>query len=148
MVVASITARRSRGSGDIAITFEVEAQTWANIQRSAQEGANPDTLDYVARNLNTAFEDDQPLRETGPPPTWDAKSIKVRRGRKTGPVMIAFKVEVQTWANMRRSADDYAHFDTLDYMAGRLNVVFQEDEPWPETKGPPVPSDMDDDLPF
>jgi hypothetical protein len=51
------------------------------------------------------------------------------------------------WAGMHHSADNGAHPDVLDYMAGRLNVQFLDDEP-NRAAGPPTPGDMDDDVPF
>ena len=58
MSVRTIKARHNRITGRVAITFEVDAQTWRNMSRSAREGAHPDTLDYVAAVINTAFIED------------------------------------------------------------------------------------------
>lgn len=55
MVVRTIRARHSRKTGRVAITFEVDRETLANMRRSAQAGAHPDTLDYIAAVINTAF---------------------------------------------------------------------------------------------
>lgn len=60
MVVRTIRARHSRKTGRVAITFEVDRETLANMRRSAQAGAHPDTLDYIAAVINTAFLEDAP----------------------------------------------------------------------------------------
>ena len=64
-MVRAIRARRLPASGRMAITFEVDAQTWRNMGRSAREGAHPDTLDYVAALINTAFIEDDAGAATG-----------------------------------------------------------------------------------
>ena len=55
MSVRTIKARQSRKTGRVAITFEIDPQTWRNMSRSAREDGHPDTLDYVAALINTAF---------------------------------------------------------------------------------------------
>ena len=60
MVVRTIRARHNRKTGRVAITFEVDRETLANMRHSAQAGAHPDTLDYIAAVINTAFLDDAP----------------------------------------------------------------------------------------
>jgi hypothetical protein len=148
MVVRCIAAERRRGTGRISVAFQVDSETWANMQRSAQDGGYADSLDYVAKQLGAAFGDDAHEREAGTPPAvWNAKNIKVR-SPKGRPARISFEVEAGTWANMHRSADDAAHPDVLDYMAGRLNVVFMEDEPPLESGRPKPATDTDDDMPF
>jgi hypothetical protein len=146
MVVRCIAAERRRGTGRISVAFQVDSETWANMQRSAKDGGFADTLDYVAKKLCTAFEGDAPKTENTQPAPWNAKSI-VPRSRKGGPARIVFRIEPEMWAGMHRSAGNGAHPDVLDYMAGCLNMQFLDDEPIREA-GPPTPGDMDDDLPF
>ena len=65
MSVRTIKARHNRKTGRVAITFEIDRQTWRNMGRSAREGAHPDTLDYVAAVINTAFIEDDAGAATG-----------------------------------------------------------------------------------
>ena len=66
MVVRTIGARHNRKTGRVAITFEVDRETRANMGRSAENAAHPDTLDYVGGRINMAFLEDAP--ESGPAP--------------------------------------------------------------------------------
>ena len=66
MSVRTINATHDRKSGRVAITFEVDPQTWRAMARSAQAGAHDSTLDYVAAQINMAFLDDEPPRDSGP----------------------------------------------------------------------------------
>ena len=65
MSVRTIKARHSRKTGRVAITFEIDPQTWRNMSRSAREGGFFDTLDYVAAVINTAFIEDDAGAATG-----------------------------------------------------------------------------------
>jgi hypothetical protein len=65
MTVRRISARRNRRTRRIAITFEVDPETWENMGRSARNAAHPDTLDYVAAVINTAFLEDDAGAATG-----------------------------------------------------------------------------------
>lgn len=67
MAVRRISARYNPKTRRAAITFEVEAQTWRNMCRSADEGAHFGTLDYIAAVINTAFLDDTPVADAPPP---------------------------------------------------------------------------------
>ena len=58
MTVRRISARRNRRTRRIAITFEVDTETWENMCRSAREGGFFDTPDYVAATINMAFLED------------------------------------------------------------------------------------------
>jgi hypothetical protein len=51
----SIKARQSRKTGRVAISIEIDRQTWRSMSRSAREGGFADTLEYVAEVINTAF---------------------------------------------------------------------------------------------
>jgi hypothetical protein len=57
-MLLSIKAKRSRNPDRVAITFEVDPVTWANMSRAAKEDAHPDTLDYIAARINAAFAED------------------------------------------------------------------------------------------
>jgi hypothetical protein len=65
MGIRRISARRNPKTGRIRITFEVDPETWANMERSAKADAHPGTLDYVAARINMAFIDDEPQGEPG-----------------------------------------------------------------------------------
>jgi hypothetical protein len=57
-MVRSIRARLNRKTGRVAITFEIDRQTWANRRRSAQDAEYPDRLGYITGSINTAFLED------------------------------------------------------------------------------------------
>jgi hypothetical protein len=79
MVVRSITARQNRKTGRVAVTFEIDRETWANMGRAAEDAAHPDTLDYVAGRINMAFVEDAP----GPAPAA-AKAMADKPGAGQG----------------------------------------------------------------
>lgn len=60
MIVETITAEGDRKTGHIAVTFTVTAETWRKMQAAAKAGMHPDTADYVAATINTAFLDQWP----------------------------------------------------------------------------------------
>ena len=65
MSVRTIKARHSRKTGRVAISIEIDRQTWRSMSRSAREGGFADTLDYVAAVINTAFIEDDAGAATG-----------------------------------------------------------------------------------
>lgn len=54
-MIQAVRKRRNRKTGHMAITFEVDAQTWANMRGKAIAGSHFGTLDFVAGALNMAF---------------------------------------------------------------------------------------------
>lgn len=63
MVVKTITAKLDKATGDIAITFTVDARTWLNMGRSAEQGSFYGTTDYIAAQINTACMQDAPVAD-------------------------------------------------------------------------------------
>lgn len=79
-----------------------------------------------------------------------------KRNKKTNCVEITFAVDVETYANMTRSAERGYFFDTEDYIAAEINTRFQHDRHIPEDEielmrkypGMLPHGDIDDDIPF
>ena len=61
MVVKSITARRNKRTGDIAVTFTVDTRTWLNMMKTAERGMFFGAADYIAAQINTACMHDAPV---------------------------------------------------------------------------------------
>ncbi|SDO98029.1 hypothetical protein SAMN05216196_1154 [Lutimaribacter pacificus] len=55
------------------------------------------------------------------------EGIRARKKERSRTVDITFTVHVETYLNMTKNADAGCHPDTLDYIAGRLNLVFIDD---------------------
>ena len=76
------------------------------------------------------------------------RTIKARRDRKTGDIAVTFTVCPKTWASMAEEAKQGEFFGTADFIAGVLNAQLIAHEPARPDQGPPVPSYMNDDIPF
>jgi hypothetical protein len=76
--------------------------------------------------------------------------IQEKYNRRTHIVEVTFAVDFLTYMNMKRSAALTGHPDTLDYIAGSINMTFYKDR---VTRARPRTNErakgmLDDDIPF
>ncbi|MGR3802035.1 MAG: hypothetical protein ACU0AY_01065 [Marinibacterium profundimaris] len=62
MVVQYIQEKYNRRTHIVEVTFAVDFWTYMNMKRSAALTGHPDTLDYIAGNINSAFYKDRITR--------------------------------------------------------------------------------------
>lgn len=77
--------------------------------------------------------------------------IKNKLNKSKLTVEITFAVDYATWNAMSRSSAAAQHPDTLDYIAGRLNAAFIDDDGTPasnQADNKCISREIDDDIPF
>jgi len=60
MIVESIAVQGEKETGRIAVRFTVTPEVFQALARAAKDGGHPDTADYIAAVINTAFMDEWP----------------------------------------------------------------------------------------
>ncbi len=76
--------------------------------------------------------------------------IEKKYNQHSGLMEVTFAVDFPTYMNMKNSAALTGHPDTLDYIAGSINMTFYKDRitrALPRGE-PPDPRKPDDDIPF
>lgn len=66
MIVETIVARGEKDTGRIAVTFTMTPEVFQAMARAAKDGGHPDTADYIAAVINTAFMQHGPEPEPNP----------------------------------------------------------------------------------